>query len=478
VSTEPEAVTFEPGQPGETDAVEVGARAWQVLFITSVSIFLVAMDVTIVSVALPGIRDSFGESPTVLAWVFTAFNITFAALLLVAGKVGDRVGHRQAFLAGLVIFALASLVAAVAPNVEVLIGGRVLQAVGSALIYPASLALLLPEFPPARRSMAIGAWGGIASLGGAIAPTLGALLVNGFGWRAVFFINLPFVIAAVVAGVLILPRTGERRRERFDPIAVPLAAIGVGAIVLAIVQLSAWGWGDPRVLGSLAVAAVLLPTFIVRSARHPAPLLDLDLFRIRSFTVGSISQALYVGSAFGWLVLFPSFLVDVWGYSPLQAGFGLAPAAAIGAVLSPLSGRLADRIGHRGLVTVECAIGALGTLWWALAVGAEPNYVTEVLPGMILAAVGIAGGFATVTGALMSRIPPRWYSMAGAARSTIFQLATAVGIAIAVALQQAGADGDPVAPYTRVWTVATVCAVVAAMVMLVAFPRRDGAPAT
>jgi EmrB/QacA subfamily drug resistance transporter len=454
---------------------QVGPRAWQILFITSVSIFLVAMDVTIVSVALPGIRASFDEPSNVLAWVFAAYNITFAALLLVAGKVGDRVGHRQAFLVGLVLFAIASLVAAIAPDVEVLIGGRVLQAVGSALIYPASLALLLPEFPPARRSMAIGVWGGIAGLGGAIAPTLGALLVAAAGWRAVFLINLPFVTAAIIAGIAVLPHTLERRRERFDPIAVPLAAIGVGAIVLVIVQVSTWGWGDPRILVSLGVAAVLLPTFVIRSARHPAPLLDLHLFGIRSFTVGNIAQAFFVAGAFGWLVLFPSFFVSVWGYSTLKSGFGLAPAAAIGAVLSPLSGRLADRIGHRGLVTAECLIGALGPLWWALTIGQQPSYWADVFPGMILASIGIAGGFATLTGALMSRIPAKWYSMAGATRSTIFQLATAVGIAVAVALQAAAHGGDPVAPYRRVWVLATVCSVVTAVVMLVAFPRRKRA---
>jgi len=453
--------------------VVVDARAWQILFITSVSIFLVAMDVTIVSVALPGIRDSFGEPPTVLAWVFTSYNITFAALLLVGGKLGDRWGHREAFLGGVVLFAVASLLAAVAPNVEVLIAGRVVQAIGSALIYPASLALLLPQFPPSRRSMAIGVWGGIAGLGGAIAPTLGALLVDGAGWRAVFFINLPFVAAAFVAGLAVLPRGEERQRERFDPVAVPMAAIAVGALVLVIVEVAEWGWSDPRILASFLVAVVLLPAFVIRSARHPAPLLDLDLFRLRSFTVGNIAQATFVGSTFGWLVLMPSFFVDVWGWSPLKAGFALAPSAAIGAALSPFAGRLADRIGHRELVAAGCTMAAIGTLWWVLFVDDAPAYATAMLPGMVLGGLGIVGGFATLTGALMSRVPPRFYSMAGAARSTIFQLATAVGIAVAVALQGAGSDGaDAVAPYRDIWIVATVACAVSGVVMLLAFPRR------
>jgi MFS family permease len=284
------------------------------------------------------------------------------------------------------------------------------------------------------------------------------------------------VTAALISGWRVLPRTTERVRERFDPVAVPLAAIAVGAIVLAIVQLSGWGIADVRILVCLGVAAVLLPWFFIRSRRHPNPLLDLVLFRLRSFTVGNVAQAFFVGSSFGWLVLMPSFFHDVWGWSPLAAGFGLAPAATIGAILSPFAGRAADRIGHRELVAVGCICGAAGTLWWAVAVGEHPDYVTEILPGMVLAGLGITGGFATLTGALMSRVPPRFYSMAGAARSTLFQLASAVGIAIAVALQAAGGS-DPVLPYKKVWLVATACALLAAIVMLVAFPRRARAAA-
>jgi EmrB/QacA subfamily drug resistance transporter len=455
----------------------VGKRAWQTLFITSISIFLVSMDVTIVSVALPGVADSFHESSAALSWVFTAYNITFAGLLLLAGKMGDRWGRKPAFLGGLVIFAVASLLAAVAPSVEILIAARVLQAVGSALIYPASLALLLPEFPASRRSMAIGVWGGIAGLGGAIAPTLGALLVEGAGWRSVFFINLPFVLAAGVCGVRVLRDSrGERGAEPFDPVAVPVAAVAIGLLVLGVVQGQSWGWASPRIIGCFVATAVLLPAFVYRSSRHPAPLLDLDLFRLRSFTVGNLAQALYVGSCFGWLVLMPSFFVDVWGWTPLGAGFGLAPAATIGAILSPFAGRMADRVGHRGLVAIGTVCGAMGTAWWALNVSREPDYVRDILPGMVLLGLGITSGFATLTGALMSRVPQRFYSMAGAARSTIFQLASAIGIAVAVAVVDSGTDDGAPGPYRSVWWIASACALLCAAVMLVAFPRGKAVP--
>jgi EmrB/QacA subfamily drug resistance transporter len=458
--------------------VRVDKRAWQTLFITSVSIFLVSMDVTIVSVALPGIAQTMHESSAALSWVFTSYNITFAGLLLLAGKLGDRWGRKPAFLCGLLLFAIASLLAASAPNVEVLIAARVLQAVGSALIYPASLALLLPEFPVSRRSMAIGVWGGIAGLGGALAPTLGALLVEWAGWRSVFFINLPFVVVAGVCGISVLRDSrGERAGERFDPVAVPMAAAAVGALVLGVVQGQSWGWDDGRTIGCFVAAAILLPAFVVRSARHPAPLLDLDLFRLRSFSIGNIAQGLYVGSCFGWLVLMPSFFVNVWGWSPLGAGFGLAPAATIGALLSPFAGRLADRIGHRGLVACGTIASAIGTSWWALQVGERPDYVREILPGMFLVGLGITSGFATLTGALMSRVPQRFYSMAGAARSTIFQLASAIGIAVAVAVVDASNRVGSPDPYRSVWWIATVCAVLAALIVLIAFPRGRAVPA-
>jgi MFS family permease len=315
-------------------------------------------------------------------------------------------------------------------------------------------------------------WGTVGSLGIAAGVLFGGALTSGLGWRAVFFINLPFVLAAGGFGLSILRDSkGERGHERFDPVAVPLAAVAVGVLVLGVVQGQRWGWSDARTLACFITTAVLLPLFVVRSARHPAPLLDLDLFRVRSFTVGNTAQALFVGSAFGWLVLMPSFFVHVWGWTPLRAGFGLAPAATIGAVLSPVAGRLADRIGHRGLVVAGTIASAVGTAWWAVMVDADPDYLRAVLPGMVLAGLGITSGFATLTGALMSRIPQRYYSMAGAARSTIFQLATAVGIAIAVAVvDSAGSDSTP-SPYRTVWWIASGCALGCAVVVLVAFPR-------
>jgi EmrB/QacA subfamily drug resistance transporter len=465
------AVTASGLEP-ETPPTESG-RAWATLWITSVSMFLVSMDVTIVSVALPDISKDFsGTSSATLSWVFTAYNVTFAALLLLAGKLGDRWGRKRAFQIGLLMFLGASTLAALAPTSGVLIGARTLQAAGSALIYPASLALLLLEFPVSRRSMAIGVWGGIAGLGAAIGPTLGAILVEAAGWRSVFFINVPFVVAAIVAGAFLLRESkGANPRERFDPIAVPLAAVAVGLLVLGVVQGGPWGWTDPRVLACFVGAAVLLPVFVWRSAHHPRPLLDLDLFRLRSFSAGCSAQALYIGSFFGWLVLMPSFFQSIWGYSPLAAGFALAPSPAIAGLVSPFAGRAADRIGHRGLIILGTSLSAIGMVWWVLAIGPEANYARDVLPGMVLMGLGGGAGFSTLTGAIMRDVPARFYSMAGAARSTIFQLGSAIGIAMAIALL-----GDPasagVSDYARTWVMGAVGALACAFIVFVAYPRH------
>ena len=452
-------------------------RAWATLFITSVSMFLVSMDVTIVSVALPEIRREFSTtSSATLSWVFTAYNVTFAALLLIAGKLGDRWGRKRAFQLGLILVLGASLLAAAAPDTPVLIGARTLQATGSALIYPASLALLLLEFHISRRSMAIGVWGGIAGLGAAVGPTLGAMLVEWAGWRWVFFINVPFVGTALIAGLFVLRESyGENRWERFDPVAVPVAAIAVGLLVLGVVQGEPWGWTDPRVIACFVGAGILLPYFIYRSAHHPRPLLDLALFRYRSFSAGCSAQALFVGSFFGWLILMPAFFEQVWGYSPLAAGFALAPSPAISAIVSPFAGRAADRIGHRGLVIAGAMASAVGMLWWILAIGPEPNYVGAVLPGMILMGIGGGAGFATLTGGIMRDVPARFYSMAGAARSTIFQLGTAIGIAAAVALF--GTEAAPqVSDYARTWMLGLVGALGCAAVVFFFFPARRPVP--
>ena len=373
--------------------------------------------------------------------MFTAYNITFAALLLLAGKLGDRMGPPQApSSVGLV--AVRRRLAArrrSRPSIWVLIAGRVLQAIGSALIYPASLALLLPAVPAVAPLDGDRRVGRHRRARRGDRPDARRAARRG-GRLAGRVLHQPAVRRRrrCIGGWRCCRATGERRRERFDPVAVPLAALAVGAARARRSSRAAdWGWATRASLVCLVVAAVLLPLFFLRSARHPAPLLDLDLFRLRSFTVGNIAQALFVGSTFGWLVLMPSFFVRTCGAgrrSPPASGWRRRRRSAPSCRRSPGASPTASATA--GSSPSACICGAVGTLWWVAGRRrARRTTSTAILPGMVLAGLGITAGFATLTGALMSRIPPRFYSMAGAARSTLFQLATAIGIAVAVALQ-------------------------------------------
>src|SRR5215210_5184003 len=260
-------------------------RKWQVLLVTSVAVFMSFLDVTIVNIAFPDIRASFGDSSLAsLSWILNAYNIVFAALLVPAGRLADRFGRRRTFVAGLLTFLAASVAAGLAPSVEVLVGARVVQAAGAAPLVPTSLALLLPEFPLSQRATATGIWGATGAIAAALGPSLGGALVDTAGWRWVFFVNLAIGLPALIPARRLL-------REAREPSPGPLPdGVGAGLLVAAVALLSLgivkgedWGWGSGRVAGALAAGVVLLVLFGVRSSRHPAPVVEPALFRVRSF---------------------------------------------------------------------------------------------------------------------------------------------------------------------------------------------------
>ncbi len=421
----------------------VDRRAWWTLAVASIAGFMVSLEVTIISLAFGRIAAAFpGTSTTTLSWVFTAYNIGVASLLLIAGWLSDTRGRRRCFLAGLVVFGAGSLLSGASVSAGMLIAGRAVQSVGGALLFPAGLALVLTAFPVERRQAAVGIWGIAGGLAAAVGPTFGAMLVDAFGWRAVFLINVPVAFAGVLVGRSILREsTAPGMPRRVDVVGVPLASLAVGVLVLTIVEGEHWGYVSARSVLALAASVVLASVFVIRARRHPAPLFDLGLYRIRSYTVGTVGAVLFAMAFFGWLVQLPNFLQQVWGYSVLQAGFGLAPGPALTTVLTPLIGRVVERLGHRLLTAVCSAAGALGLFWPYLTARVEPNYVVSVLPSTLLLGVSASTGFAIMVGATMRDVPPQRFGMAGAGRTTAFQLAVALGVAVSVAV--VGRAGTP-----------------------------------
>lgn len=267
-------------------AAAIPRSAWRTLAITSAVVFMVSLEITVIALALPEIRDAFPEaSDSSLSWILTVYNIGVASLLLLSGWWADKSGRKKVFLIGLTFFAIGSVIAALAPNIELLIAARAIQSIGGAIQYPAGLALLLPAFPAERRQMAIGIWGAMGALAAALGPSVGAVLVNALGWRSIFGINVPVAILAIIVGRKWLDESrGEVPEGRVDMIGVPLGSLGVGAIILGIVQASEWGPGSPAQVITIVTGIAMLGAFIVRSRTHPVPLFDLGLLKLRSFS--------------------------------------------------------------------------------------------------------------------------------------------------------------------------------------------------
>jgi EmrB/QacA subfamily drug resistance transporter len=428
-------------------------RKWQVLAVASVAVFMSFLDVTIVNIAFPDIRASFPDTSLAgLSWILNAYNIVFAALLVPIGRIADRVGRRRTFITGLLTFLAASAAAGLAPSVEVLVGARVIQAAGAAALVPTSLALLLPEFPLAQRATATGIWGAMGAIAAALGPSLGGTLVEVAGWRWVFFVNLLIGLPALIPARRLLHEKAEATPGPLpDAVGVVLFVAGVALLSLGIVQGESWGWDSARILGSLAAAAVLLVLFAVRSSRHPAPVIEPALFRVRSFAVANAGMFAFALGFYAFLLGNVLFLTGVWHYSVLKAGFALTPGPLMAAVGALTGGRLSDRFGQRVVALPGGLLFGVGCLGIAASTGPTPAYTTELLPWLFLTGFGVGLSFSGWGSATVAELPPSRFATGGAISGCVRQIGAVLGIAVLVAVIGAGSAGDPTAPFHDAW---------------------------
>ncbi len=439
-------------------------RRWQVLAVTAVAVFMSFLDVTIVNIAFPSLRADFAETslPT-LSWVINGYGVVFAAALIPAGRLADRVGRRRVFLAGVVTFIVASAACGLAPDPGLLIGARVVQAVGAAAVVPTSLALLLPEFPVAQRATATAIWGATGAVAAATGPVLGGALVGWADWRWVFFVNVPIGLLALVPARRLL---SESRDPRSSPSpdwwgAVWLA-FGVGALALAIVQGPEWGWGDPRTVAAFVAAAVLLAAFVRRCARHPAPIVELGLFRVRSFAVANAGTVVFAVGFYGLLLCNVLFLTGVWRLGIGLAGAALTPGALTAALVAPFGGRLADRFGQRVVAVPGGLLFAAGTAFLALAATPAPDYVAHFLPGVLLTGAGIGLSISSFGSAAVAELPRQRFATGSAVTATFRQIGAVIGIAVLLAVLEDQVAGVVPASFSTAWWVMAVTGAVAA----------------
>jgi EmrB/QacA subfamily drug resistance transporter len=454
-------------------------RRVAVTAIVVTGVFLASLDLFIVNIAFPEIaRDFEGSSLSEMSWILNAYAIVFAALLVPAGRWADRAGRKRGFLYGLGLFTLASAISAAAPTLEVLVGARVLQAAGAALMVPTSLGLLIPEFPAERRAAVVALWAAAGGVAAAAGPPVGGLLVE-LSWSWVFLINIPIGIVALVAGSRTLREIRDPSGERPDVLGAVALAGGIGALTGAIVKGPDWGWGDTRTVALFAAAAALVALVVARSRTHPAPVVEPELVRIRSTALANLASLLFF-AGFGALLLGSVlFLTSVWGESTLTAGLHVAPGPAMAALFSVPAGLLGERYGARIVGAVGASLIVVASVWFVTVMGSEPNYAGTFLAPFLLGGVGVGLSIPSITGTATAALPPTRFATGTALVGMSRQIGAALGVAVLVAIVGTPAPEDAVAAFGHAWLFVAGAMGATAITMLLTGPSpvRVAAPA-
>jgi EmrB/QacA subfamily drug resistance transporter len=455
------------------------AHKWRVLIVVSTAVFMASLDLFIVNIAFPAIeRDFGGTSLASLSWILNAYAIVFAALLVPAGRTADRLGRKRSFVAGIVVFTVASALSAAAPSVGLLVAARVLQAIGAAAVFPTSLALLLPEFPAEERRKAVSIWAAVGAVAAAAGPPIGGLLVQA-GWQLVFLVNVPIGIALLVFAVRILSESREPAgAPRPDLAGAALLTAAIGTLALGIVKSSDWGWGGTQTVALLAAAVILLAAFWRRSSRHPAAIVEPSLLRHRSFAFAN-AGALFFFMAFGAMLLGSVlFLTQVWHASVIRAGLELAPGPAMAAVFAVPGALLAERVGERVTGALGALLFAVSGAWWVTRIGASPDYAGSFLPGMLIGGAGVGLVIPSLTSAATSSLPPNRFATGSAVLAMARQIGVALGVAVLVGLLGTPSAADAVDHFKNGYTFLSAAALAAAVAIAFIGPiRASAAPA-
>lgn len=442
-------------------------HGWISFAIVSVAVYVSLLDTFIVNLAFTAIeRDFPGSGLAELSWVFTAYAIVFAALLVPAGRIADGVGRKRMFLIGLGLFVAASAACALAPSPAFLVAARIVQAAGAALFTPAALAVVLPEFPPERRAGVFGAWAAIGGVGAASGPLLGGVIVQQ-DWRWIFLVNVPLGLASLALGARVLRESRANETWRRPDLAGTAGLIaGIGLLVLGINRAGTWSL--PAVVATVSVAVAALAAVVVRSRRQPAPALELGLLRQRTF-VCAVGSALLFGVGFANAILAGAqFLPEQWHQSILSTGLQLSPGPIMAALTAVPAARIGRRVGHRLVGALGGLLVAAGAVWLAVNVGAEPAYASVFLPAQIVTGMGVGMAMPSFTAVALSVVEPFRTSTAIGISSMFAQIGNALGAAAFVAVVGSPAAAVAVATFHRGWAFTAAMVVIAAVTLLAA----------
>ncbi len=407
------------------------AQRW-VLALCSIASLMVALDVTVVSTALSSIKHELGASVDELEWTVNAYGLSFAVLLITASALGDRLGRRRLFAAGLGLFAAASAACALAPSVGLLIAARAVQGAGGALVAPLSLSLLSAAFPPERRGWALGLYSGITGLAVLGGPVIGGAITQGLAWRWIFWLNVPIGLAAIPF-VLSQIKESYGPRARLDVAGLALVTAAMFGLVWGLMRGNSAGWGSLEVLATLAAGAGLLGAFVWFELRTREPMLPMRLFASRSFSAGSATNFLLACALFGAVFFMAQFLQLALGEGPLESGLRLLPWTGCLFVVAPIAGAMVDRIGDRPLIVLGLTLQAVGFAWIALMAKTGLDY-WEMVPPLMLAGAGISMSIPGAQNAVISAVGPADIGKASGTFTMMRQVGGVFGLAMAVAV--------------------------------------------
>ncbi|AWW41634.1 MFS transporter [Streptomyces cadmiisoli] len=423
-----------------------------VLAVLATSVFLSALDAFVVNVALTPIGQGVGEtSLSKLSWILNGYAIVYAALLVPAGRLADRYGLKAGFLLGLGVFTVTSLGAALSGDLWVLVAFRFLQAVGAAVLTPASLGLVLSTSPPAKTTRYVQIWAASGSLAAAAGPVVGGLLVQ-VAWQWIFLLNLPIGIVALISAVRLLPVGRQSTDTRLPDLLGGALLVGaIGALALGLVQAPEWGWSAAPTIGSFVTAAAALIVCLLRSARHAVPVVDLSLLRDRVFAWANIATLLFYAAFAIQLLGVTLWLQQIWRWSAIETGLGVAPGPAMVFVAASLGRRLALHVPVRVVAATGSALVALGTGWVALNASGSLNYATDILPGWLVAGVGVGLALPTMISSATSGLPEGRGATGSAIVSMAGQLGTVLGVSVLVVILADAGSGGPARTYALAW---------------------------
>ena len=395
---------------------------------------VVFLDATVVNVALPALSDDLGVGLADQQWVVEAYLLALTSLLLVGGSLGDQFGRRRIFILGLGLFGVTSILCAIAPSTAVLIGARALQGLAGALLVPGSLAILAATFEGEERGRAVGTWTAWTGIATVIGPAGGGVLVEAISWRAIFWVNVPLILVTMwLAHRSVRESVNPKADRHIDWFGILFSAVGLGAPVFALIQQPTHGWGDPMVYGPLIGGIAVFAFFIFWESRYRHAMLDLSLFKVRNFTITNIETLVVYSGLIGAFFFVTLFLQETAGYTAIEAGLATTPVSVILFVLSPRFGRIATGIGPRLPMSIGPIVGGIGLLL-LMRVGSDPNYVTEVLPAILVFGLGLSATVAPLTATALNSVPENQVGIASGINNGVSRVAGLLAIAVLGAL--------------------------------------------